>query len=335
MTDRTIVVLGWDGLDHELATEYGLSDAFGDHVRSIETYDNPALGEPHTWELWPTLVTGVGPDEHGIVHSSETEGVDWENPLVRRASAAAQEVLPNRLRADIGRRLRSAGAGVAEHGPGYYDERGLETVFDDRCARPISIPNYRTTFDEELGLSFDREALFADYVRKRADVAWQPTTSQSLLEARITADLMRRVGILRAALEREYDVVWVWFGYLDTVGHLEPALDEPLQRRAYDVAAEVTASVRAAAAPSDLVVSVADHGLRDGDHTHSPLFAADDADLVAEVESVFDVAPALDRRTPRGDDRPAVREPFQVDGGDEPDLDGVRDTLENLGYIER
>jgi len=57
-----IIVLGWDGLNLELAERFGVAESFGAHTATIETYVNPATDEPHTKELWPSMITArAGP----------------------------------------------------------------------------------------------------------------------------------------------------------------------------------------------------------------------------------------------------------------------------------
>lgn len=336
-TSGTTIVLGWDALDYELCEEFGLSGAFGAHTRTIDTFDNPVVGAPQTWEVWPTMITGVGPDEHGIVHSSSSEGVDWENPAINLAANIAAGIVPQSVRTEIGRWIRNSGAGLDQHGPDYYAENDIPTVFDDRVSRPISIPNYHTELDEQLGLTFDRADVFNDYIDKHGadgEKKWEPTVGQEKLESRLAAEVMQRAGIVRSALHREHDIVWVWFGYLDTVGHLEPSLEEPLQERAYHVAANVTQTIKSEAAMDDRVLVVSDHGLRKGKHTHDAFFGGDEKRLVDSVESVFDVASVVERVTPRSSDVPTVRDEWSQKSSDQDmAVEEVEESLEDLGYI--
>jgi hypothetical protein len=152
-----VIVLGWDALDIEVLDELGLGDAFGGQHRRIETHVNPVIGEPHTRELWPTLITGRLPDGHGIHAATEGDGVAWDSPLLNRASAAAQGVVPQAVRTAIGRRLRERGAAVEAYGQEHYRAHGIETVFDAYDSRPISIPNHETERDRRLGLDANRD----------------------------------------------------------------------------------------------------------------------------------------------------------------------------------
>lgn len=335
--DGSTIVLGWDGLDYQLSARWGMLDRFGPYSAKIDTYDNQSIGEPHTWELWPTLITGLGPDEHGVVHSTEDKGVDWNNPLIQLGAAVAAGVVPQSVRTEVGRWLRNRGAGLSQHGPAYYRERGVETIFDERTSRPISIPNYYTDFDEAFGLTFDRGTIFKDYVDKRTaenSEVWEPAVSQSILEARLATEAMKRAGIVRSAIERDYDIVWAWFGIVDTVGHLNPSLEEPLQRRVYDFVAEITEWIEDVITPDDTLVVVSDHGLREGTHTHDPIFASNVESIVDEVDSVFDVAPILNAHTRESNRSPNLRDPWDRRPHTRDSTMGeVKESLEDLGYI--
>lgn len=339
------VVLGWDGLDFDLVTEWDLADAFGPHHREIETFDNPVHGKPHTAELWPSIITGLSPEEHGIYAATADEGADWANRYITLAATLSKGVVPEGVRARIGRYLRSHGAELDVKDAAYYADHEIATAFDDRRALPLAIPNYRTPIDEELDLVFDRGAQLGQYLRiERAPdgtTRHLPRIPIHRLEQRLVAEAQKKIGVVRAAIQREYDIVFVWLGYLDTVGHLDPVVAESgWQRRAYALAAEWTEGLRQALTTDDTLVCVSDHGLQAGEHTHAAFFGVDDADLAAQVESVLDVAAALDRVTPTSasEDDPAIRPPYrmgdQSDGDVEGTADDVRDRLSDLGYLE-
>ena len=78
-----VIVLGWDGLDVELLDRYGLGDAFGQHRTTAETYVNPVIDDPHTRELWPSMITGSHPAEHGAP-AATAHGVARDSPPLRQ-----------------------------------------------------------------------------------------------------------------------------------------------------------------------------------------------------------------------------------------------------------
>ncbi|WP_276261132.1 alkaline phosphatase family protein [Haloglomus litoreum] len=341
--DGVTVVLGWDALDHEVTEEFGLSEAFGPHHAPLETFDNPVLGKPHTYELWPSIVTGVTPDEHGIHAATEGEGVDWGNPLIARASRLAQGVVPKSVRTKIGQVLRESGAELDFEYADYYAERGVSTVFDGRRARSVAIPNHRVEADDELDLVFDRGAQLGAFLNiQNVDgdhTRHFPKVPLPELEERLVAECAKKLGVVRAALRREHDIVFVWLGYLDTVGHLAPVVaeeDPGWQERAYRLAASMTEEIRDEMQPEDTLVCVSDHGLQDGDHTPHAFVGASDERAIEGVESVLDVREGLERVTPKRSpvDEVPVREAFQFGGRvGAKDADEVRGQLEDLGYL--
>lgn len=339
--DGLTVVLGWDALDYDLVTAFGLGEAFGPHTREIDTFDNPVLGEPHTTELWPSILTGVHPDEHGI-HAATDDGPEWESDTIATASRLAQGVVPERLRTEIGRVLRNRGATFAQKTPAYYEEQGLSTLFDGRRSRAIAVPNYRTAADDDAGYVVDRGGQLSEFlsITESSDTN-RPETSLPRLQERLVAETTKKLGAVRAGLRREYDIIFVWLSIVDTVGHLAPVVSEAdagWQERTYRLAATLTEEVRAELGPADTLVCVSDHGLQDGDHTHTAIIGASDEAAIEGVESVLDVREGLERVTPnRGpsdEDGPPVREAFRFGGRTAAkDADEVRGQLEDLGYL--
>ncbi|NLV14365.1 alkaline phosphatase family protein [Haloarcula argentinensis] len=331
----TTVVLGWDALDYKLLEEFGMTDAFGEHVAPLETFANDIIGEPHTREVWPSIITGESPTEHGIYAVEAGEGVKWSNPWIRLAAKAGNYCIPHGIRTEIGRRLRSEGAGVEKYHKDYYADRGLSTVFDGRRSLPIAVPNYWTDRDERLGYMFDRGAQMGEWL-DRDDEGWQPASSdqQARVEEAMHSEAGQKLGQIEAALQREYDLIFAWFGFVDTFGHVEPVAANPVQRRGYEQAAEWTDRIKSQLDDDDTLVCVSDHGLRDGHHTMDATIASDDASVVEAADSVFDVRAAIDSVTPRRESvaTPTVRETHSR-AGQRAGADDIHGRLEDLGYV--
>lgn len=76
----TVVVLGIDGLDHALIDDFD-ADAFRlETCAPLETFAY-SLNRPHTADVWPSMATGVMPDEHGVSMSGE-----WDSGFVELGS---------------------------------------------------------------------------------------------------------------------------------------------------------------------------------------------------------------------------------------------------------
>lgn len=327
----TLVVLGWDALDAELLETYELTDAFGSAVTEIDTFDNPILEKPHTNEVWPSIITGRPPEETGIRALSADEGTEWENPIVDAITDIGSSFVPDSMQQDVGRLLTNLGVERESKDADYYEEQGLETLFDGRRSLSLAVPNYRTEADRDLGLAFDRGAQLSGYLSiEEGDdgESHEPTVPIHRLDEVVAGQAGKKIGVVRQAVQRRYDVVFAWLGYLDTIGHIAPVVEEAgYQRRHYEQAARWTSTIRRVLEPDDDLFVVADHGLQEGNHTHEAYFGSTDADAVDSVESILDVADAIEAVT----DSTGAQESAEVENDDE--AQSVKQNLEDLGYI--
>lgn len=318
-----IIVLGWDALDIELIHKYGLQGRFGSHERRIDTYVNPAIDEPHTKELWPSMITGLHPDEHGIHAAIEGDGVAWDSTALRVGASLANGVVPDDLKTWIGRKLRENGIGLETTEDEYYTKNGLQTVFADG-GQAISIPNYQTEQDRAHGFDASRDSLWkALQVDKSLENGMRPTVDRETLHRLLTTEVGSRVGPTIQAINSGESLVWTWFGLIDTVGHMQPALGESLVEQYYRLAANITETIHEIA-PEATVVSVSDHGLQNGTHEHYATLCCDES-APPEVSHVFDLCDWIQQeRATSNVERNSV------------DAEGVKDVqeqLEHLGYV--
>lgn len=321
-----VIVLGWDALDIEVIEKYALSGQFGLHQKKIETYVNPVTGEPHTKELWPSLITGLHPDDHGLHAKTEDGGVEWGNPIINTASTVANGVVPQVVLSYIGRRLRERGAAMAMKQTDYYANNGISTVFDDRQSHAISIPNHQTEFDRKMGLDANRDDVWASLlVNRDGTEGYQPGKSTAGVYDILGRELGKRIGVTLNAINSGASLVWTWFGLLDTVGHMAPAMTAPIERDWYQIAAGVTETIKACAPNDATILSISDHGLQDGHHTHYATLCTDNPDASAAIDGIYDVVDWIDERDPQAS---AGRREIDTDA-----MDGVRSQLEDLGYV--
>ncbi|MDZ7687544.1 MAG: alkaline phosphatase family protein [Halobacteriales archaeon] len=294
MSDGTTYVLGWDGLDYSLCDEFGLADDFVPYHTRAETLDNEILGKPDTYELWPSIITGETPETHGVRLVSENGGAGAENFLINAATGFLHRRLSTEQRVKIAVRLRNRGLRLDQKTPSWYRKRGVSTVFDGRGSRVIGLPNYRTKKDEGLELFDGWGKKASEFLKLEADaeerkVVYRPRTSLERLEDWLVSEVGGKERVVHTASDRGYDLVFVWFAYIDTVGHTAPAVeDEGWQRRAYENAVEVTRSLRESMDDEDTLVVASDHGNRDADHTHDAFFGSTDERAVESVGSVLD-----------------------------------------------
>lgn len=340
--DGVTIVLGWDALDHELVERFDLTEAFGPHYSQLETFDNPHLGKPHTYEIWPSIITGTTPQEHGI-HIESKNGVDWKNPAIAAISRTTKGVIPRRIRTKFGRRLQNQGMKLDFKSADYYEARDISTVFDGRTARPVAIPNYRVPADDDLEIVFDRGAHLKQFLNLKdtgnGSTQSVPTASLSRLEERLATEATGKLGVVHSAIQRDYDLIFVWLGFLDTIGHVAPVAAETdpyWQERAYRMAAKWTAEIKNMMQENDRLLCVSDHGLQNGNHTHTAFIGANEKQFLSGADSVYDIRAVIEDITSANGKagEPELRTEYRGKNSVQPrTAEDVRDQLNDLGYL--
>jgi predicted AlkP superfamily phosphohydrolase/phosphomutase len=322
----TVVVLGIDALDPDLVDPDTHPDLTLVAHRGIDTIVSSS-GEPSTHELWPTIITGLRPADHGLILD---DGVSWENPLIAAASTVADYLLPDGLQTRLGGWLLTNTDADAFRTPAtYYAQHGIETVFDGREATAIGVPNYVVDPDTEdrehqlrrhMGDLFERDAEAKGGHRSADPVAFY--------EQCLEMAMIRIARVRRALRGQEYELVFGYTSGLDLIGHVSHSRPA-LQQRAYDELNEFVGELRSDLGGDDELVVVSDHGLQDGLHTDEAMIASTDPAVVDQVSSVLDVREAVEAEL-RTDDHTPTPRTERTDAGDS---EAVRQQLEDLGYM--
>lgn len=322
----TVVVFGIDALDPDLVDSSVHPHLTLDSHRRIETITS-SKGEPSTHELWPTLITGLRPEEHGL---SLDDGVAWESPLLRAGSTVGDYILPKSVQKRLGALLLNQTAEDAFRAPAsYYTDRGIETVFDGRTAKSIGIPNYVVdpdTEDREHQLRRNMGDLFErDPESTGGHASSDPV---AFYEQCMEMAMIRTARIRRGLRSRQYELVFGYTSGLDLIGHV--SYDRPtLQQRAYEELNEFVGELRGDLGDDDKLVLISDHGLQNGLHTEEAMIAATDPTIIDDVTSVVDLRAALDTELDRQGHIPASH----TDEARIGDGSAVREQLEDLGYM--
>jgi len=323
----TVVVMGIDALDPNLVDEDDHPNLALEARAAIETISSVA-GEPSTHELWPTIITGLHPSEHGL---QLDDGVSWGNPLLSVGSTVADYVLPDNIQTQLGAWLLTNTSEDAFRVPAtYYKETGLSTVFDERDAVTFGIPNYVTdprTEDREHRLRRQMGTLFErDPEAKGGHRSDDPFEFYELC---MEMAMVRTALIRRGLRSKKYELVFGYTSGLDLVGHISHDLPR-LQQRAYEEFDDFMADVRRDLGSGDELLLVSDHGLQDGVHTDKAMVASTSERLVNAIDDVRDVRSAIEIELDRTDHQP-VRPAYERDQGG--NAKAVRTHLEDLGYI--
>ncbi len=321
----TVVVFGIDALDPDIVGPVDHPNLVLDSHAAIETITSVA-GEPSTHELWPTIITGLPPEEHGL---KLDDGVAWENPLLRTGSTVADSVLPDAVQTRLGAWLLNNTDEDAFRMPAsYYEERGLSTLLDGEHRRAIGVPNYvvEDTEDREHQLRRQMGELFER--DPDATGGHESADPETFYEQCMEMAMVRTARVRRALRSRRHELVFGYTSGLDLIGHVSHDRPE-LQQRAYDELDQFVGELRDDLREGDELVLVSDHGLQDGLHTDEAMIAATDPGVVDAVDGVRDVRAAVEGLLDGGEHTPDGRDSDR--GGVE--SEAVREQLEDLGYV--
>ncbi len=323
----TVVVLGIDALDPELVDSEAHPNLTLEAHHAIDTIGSSA-GEPSTHELWPTIITGLPPEEHGILLD---DGVEWGNPVLDLGSRLADYVLPESVQTRLGAWLLTNTETDAFRKPAtYYGREGLSTLFDGRAAKPIGIPNYVVDPEEEDREHTLRRSL-GDLFERDEDAMGSHRSSDpwTFYEQCLEMLMIRLARARRAYRSGEYELVFAYTSGLDLVGHVAYA-DERLQIEAYAEADEFVGELRDDLGEDDELLLVSDHGLQDGVHTDEAMVASTSEQMVESIGSVLNIRDAVESELRTGGHEPTPRRRAAEDAAQG---ETVREQLEGLGYM--
>jgi predicted AlkP superfamily pyrophosphatase or phosphodiesterase len=328
----TVVVLGVDALDPDFLNEEEYPNLCLNENRRIETVLSSETGRPSTHELWPSIITGLSPEEHGIQLEG---GLQWESPVINLGSRFSNFFVPKQVQVKIGAwLLDNTDEGNFRAPASYYENNGLSTVFDGVKAKPIGVPNYVTDPDDE-----DRE----HELRKNMGDLFQLDIEDETEHRHVTSDpvefyelcmemsMVRIARTRRALRSRGYELVFGYTSGLDLIGHVSYA--EPgLQERAYEELDDFVGELRDDIGDDDELLLVSDHGLQEGEHTEEAVVSATSQTLVEDIDSVLDVKGAVERELQENDHEPEGKESRERIGEGEKGQE-VKEHLEDLGYM--
>lgn len=323
----TLVVFGIDALDPSIVDAEDHPNLLLVESKAIGTIDS-VTGAPSTHELWPTIITGLTPNEHGITLD---EGVAWGNPLLNMGSRIADFLLPQKLQTRVGAwLLTNTGHDAFQTPATYFETNSIETVFDGRQAKPIGIPNYVVDEDYEDREHGLRQSMGALFERDETAIGGHRSADPIAFYNNCREMAMVRAARIRAAVRsREYELVFGYTSALDLVGHI--AYQSPgMQRSFYEEMDSFVADIRSDLSDDDELLLVSDHGLKNGVHTDEAMVASTESSLIRSIEDVTGIKDSVERFLNEHDHRPLEHEfDISVEGGQEE----VREHLEDLGYM--
>lgn len=293
-----LVVVGLDAADTRLAKRWGCENLLLDQHASIGSM-NHSLAEPATLEVWPTIATGLSPDEHGVVLQADERP---DRSLMLRLATKSVTVLPDTIShrlLDLKRRAfgdslpKTSRAHVFAPGE-VYNWPGITTCDD-----------WQEEGDWFLAVN-DGEMGEKEFTRRHLGHAG------------------KAIGWLGAMGSTDIPIAGAHIHILDHIGHLHANRDEKLEK----VYRQVDDLVGWLRNRTDRLAVISDHGMQTsitddeepGVHSQTAHFATTEGgDL---PESVNEVASWLDARieSARVSDRTTS-------------FDAPTEHLEDLGYL--
>lgn len=295
--DENIVVIALDAADYALAREWGCENMLLETHRGIKTF-RYGTETPSTLEVWPTVATGLHPEDHGIINKNET-AQSWENPVLQMGSKVTQ-YLPTTVRSALGKPFHRAGQKKQ------FQQTDAPHIFEDGhvFSWPGITPAPNLSKAWNLMFRTDEETPRAEF------------------EGELFKLFGSELGWVTRMEKTNVPIVGVHSHILDIAGHAYMNHNERL-RSVYERVDDMLGWVRSDVGP---LVILSDHGMEvswidesTGKHSKRALFGTTlDGPL---PESVFDVKDWLEKQKPN-----------ETKSKENANFDTTDEQLEALGY---
>lgn len=306
----TLIVLGLDAVDAAQVDHFGMDEYMLNDYGEMETFahQNPI---PHTGEVWPSVATGLQPQEHGITHGGESK---WDNVIIEKASQLVGPYISMHKRADIGRVIRSVTSADWE-----IAETDEPTFFDGEGRYCHNWPG----------------TINGNEVRK----VWrhiEHTNDQSEPEEEFDKQLLAtaasKFGWVLEMMKHDAVLIGTHIHAIDASGHAY-ASNEEHYRQFYEEIGKYVSEIRNQLGETDELLLTSDHGMNckwlpENDYKlHNHSFRAWSATTLDDrPTSVFEVKSWIESKIQKHEK--------EYQRSTETNLELPEDQLRELGYIE-
>ncbi|UIP01069.1 alkaline phosphatase family protein [Halobaculum sp. CBA1158] len=297
-----LLVLALDALDHEHVSRFDVPALELEQARPIETFSY-MKDQPYTLEVWPTVATGLGPEEHGLTGGGTSE---WDNSAVNFVS---------KFTSKLGGNTRDKLGSLAESVTGAtysIPETDSEHVFQGEGRVVHNWPGVHNSAE----------------LKRVWDTANPDEGDQTIggFEREIYGIGAEQFGWTREMLNHELSLVGCHIHTLDMCGHIYRH-DEARYRKTYQRVNDWVAEVRDRLGDDDELLLLSDHGI----HTSW------DSSSVEPGRHAERAMAATTMSTDLFDDVRHAREWIEAAVSDvdisRQEVDMPTDQLEDLGYI--
>lgn len=298
-----LVVLGIDALEPELVDRWELKHIPLSGYGEMETYAY-TKDRPLTPEVWPTIATGLGPEEHGVTKQNTSE---WDNPAVDFASKFTW-FLSFRVRGWLGD-MASKATG-ADH---TIPETGAESIFSGRDRVVHNWPGVENS----------------DWLRKVWATAnpGEDDTTEDEFDRSVYGIAVQQLSWAKEMLSHPATLIGVHVHLLDMGGHIY-SKDETRLRKMYQWTDEWVGEILDAMDEDDQMLILSDHGIV------TPWSEENGTEYGEHSWRAFSSSTTGDRPTDVYDVREWVEEHvagLEYESGTEVDI--PEEQLKDLGYI--
>lgn len=249
-----VLILAYDGLDHDLVERLNLRNIIQREHGRVEVPIVGGIEDPSTPIVWTSLITGEPPDVHGVDMPQM-----WGNRLDRLRSFVRRHRGIHGIlkRLKMGYRVREA-VGAKASFPSREDIK-VDTFFE--VVEPsiaLGVPVYNKNIEEKYPIG--------DVLRARQDPKYRP-----IFEKRIRQIFEEGVESLFNALEGEWRLLMIHFHITDLFGHAFWGTEK--LATLYQEMDFLTKRVKDRLRDDDIVLIVSDHGMGELGHTKKGFYS--------------------------------------------------------------
>ncbi len=278
----TIIVLGYDALEHKLVKEYKLSNLKQKSYTKLDISDFPVISTP---PIWASMITGEINEEMISYWVPEYKTV---NSIYIPAVKFARKILPSKVREFLNKFIRNKFYKERDESPlqatlSFLEDTETPTIFSELSSWHNEIPGYNATTGEKK--------------KKRFETAFEDAKDE--IKRKATMKLIKKQhekefkNLLDTLDEKDnYDLIFWYTKYLDEIGHMDRGSKLRTMRRYMDVNKEV-GKVKSKLDLEDKLYIISDHGMKPegkyGLHDKDAFFSSSDKKLIRKPQELYEL----------------------------------------------